>query len=248
METNRKLVIVLLLFSLPLVYLFYKVSRGPALPKEENTNTQARPQNIVGVENAARANPTFDNLLNLSVMYINNEMPERSIGPLQMAISLNPQSAVAQNQLGVAYIMLQQYQNGTDALQKALQIDNRFQPAKENLEWANYERNRVLLVIKLQEQTPVDQRNAAFNMEYGLNYFKIGDYDKSIEIWKKIAEADQRNSQALVHIGTALILKKQYNEAIVVFKQVLEIEPGNQVARKNLAWIIREKEKLVTGH
>jgi tetratricopeptide (TPR) repeat protein len=248
MGMTRKLLILLVLFLLPPVYLFYEISHPLTLPKEDPDNKQASRQSIVAVENAARSNPSFDNLLNLAVTYINYEMPEKSIGPLQMALSLNPESATAQNQLGVAYIMLQQYQNGIDTLRRAIQMDSTFQGAKENLEWARYEKERVQIVIQLMEKTPVGRRNAAFQFEHGLNYFKIGDYDKSIEIWKQLVEANARNSQALSHIGTALIFKKQYEEALIIFKKVLEIEPGNQTAQKNLAWILREKQKLVTGH
>ena len=248
METTRKLVILVLLFSLPFAYLFFRLSHGPTLPTVETNNPQAPHQHVLAAENAARKNPSFENLLHLADTYQNNTMPEKSIGPLQLAISMNPQSAKAHAQLGVAYVSVQQYQTGIDALQKAIQIDSTFQPAKENLEWATYEKNRVLMVIQLLEKTPSERRNVAFLLEYGLNYFKIGEYEKSIEIWKKILEADKRNVQALGYIGTAFILKKQYEDAIDALKKVLEIDPANQLAQKNLAWIMQEKRKLVTGH
>lgn len=239
-----KIVIIVFLFSLPLIYLFYN-TRGlseSAVPQNA-TSVQTSVNDIPILEKAVAENPTFDNLINLSLAYINNKMPGRSIDHLQKAISLNPNSAIAYNNLGVAYIQLQQYQNGMDACTKALQIDPSFQLAKNNLNWGIDEKNKVLAAIKVQEQIPQEKRNLAFYSDYGLNYFKIGDYSKSIEIWNKIFEIDKKNADALNSIGTAFMMKQQIDDAIVLFKKAIVFEPDNQIAKNNLAWALSEKEK-----
>jgi tetratricopeptide (TPR) repeat protein len=102
----------------------------------------------------------------------------------------------------------------------------------------------VLNEIKLQEQVPNTKRDIDFYSSYGFNYYKIGDYGKSIEIWNKIFEKDPKNTAALNSIGTSFMMKGQIEDAILLFKKVLELEPGNQLAKNNLSWAIAEKSKL----
>jgi tetratricopeptide (TPR) repeat protein len=236
---------IVILFLLPLIYLFYKTN---SLPENavvvESPAAQAPAVDIASLEKAVTENPSYDNLINLSMAYINGQMPGKSIEHLNRAIELNPNSAIAYNNLGVAYTMLQQYQNGIDACTKALQIDSTFQLAKNNLNWATDEKNKVIAALKLQEQVPQGKRDVAFYTDHGLNYFKIGDYGKSIEVWNKIFEIDAKNTGALNSIGTAFMMKKQIDDAIVLFNKAIALEPENQVAKNNLAWALSEKEKI----
>lgn len=243
-KNKQKLIVpaLVIFLAFPMLYLFFKSSGAPELPKEQPVQNV---MDITALENAVKTNPTYDNLVNLSMAYTNNQMPGKSIEHLQKAIELNPNGAIAYNNLGVAYTMLQQYQNGIDACTKAMQLDTAFQLAKNNFNWASEEKNKVLNTIKEQEKIPVSKRDAAFGIEYGLNYFKIGNYNKSIEIWNAIAEKDMKNIQVLNNIGTAFMMKNQVEDAIVLFKKVLEVEPDNQLAKNNLGWAMTEKERAI---
>ena len=241
--SNPILIIAVIIFlSLPVIYLIYKTAGKPPVAKQQPAaaNTTV---NIGALENAAKTNPTFDNLIALSVAYINNQMPGKSIDPLKQAIKINSKNPVAYNNLAVAYIMLQQYQNGIDACEKALQIDPNFQLAKNNMKWANDERNKILAVIAEQEKTPETARTANFYVAYGLNYFKLGDYDKCITLWNKIIEQNPKNPTAYNNIGTALMMKEQYDKAITMFNKALALDATNQLAKNNLAWAIEEKAR-----
>jgi protein O-mannosyl-transferase len=231
---------VILLF--PLFFLFYKTS---SIPGNETTEMvlKGSDTDISALEKAASENPSYENLIALSIQLINNKMPGKSIDPLQKAIQLNPEGAMAYNNLGVAYTMMKQYQNGIEACKKALQIEPSFQLAKNNLAWANDEKNKVLKLIQEAEKIPEEKRDVAFYAAQGGNYFMIGDYGKSIEVWSRIFELDKKNTVALNNIGTAFMMKGQVEDAIVLFKKVLELEPGNQLAKNNLAWAMEEKQK-----
>ncbi len=244
-KSKRKLILFIalgLFFLFPVVYLVIKTNGLPEIQKETALAAPQQNQDITALESLATTAPTFDNLINLSMAYINNNMPGKSISYLKKAIELNPQSAIAYNNLGVAYTMLQQYQNGIDACTKALQIDSDFQLAKNNLAWASDEKNKTIAAIAEQEKTPTEKRTNDFYTNYGLNYFKIGEYDKSISIWEKITEKEPKNCIALNNIGTAYMMKNQIDEAITVFKKCLEFEPNNQLAKNNLAWALGEKK------
>lgn len=245
MNTKRMagIAVVALLVLFPLVYLFFKSSSAAPVNDPAPVAGAARQNDISALENLVKSDPSFDNLVNLSMAYINRQMPGKSIDHLKKAISINPQSAVAYNNLGVAYTMLQQYQNGIDACSHALQIDTSFQLARNNLKWASDEKSKVLAALAGQEKTPADKRDVAFYTAQGLNYFKIGEYGKSIETWNKIFELDVKNVTALNNIGTAFMMKNQVEDAIALFKKAIDLEPGNQLAKNNLAWALDEKAK-----
>lgn len=239
-----KLVILVTLFLLPVIYLFVSTSKPETVTQQE-ASKQLSNTDITSLEETTNKNPTFDNLINLSMAYINNQMPGKSINYLKKAIELNPKSAVAYNNLGVAYIMLGQYQNGIDACTKAIEIDPQFQLAKNNLKWGMDEKNKALAAIETMEKTPVDKRTVPFYIDYGMHYFKAGDFDKSIEIWNKIFDLEPKNTVALNNIGTAFMMKNQYEDAILLFKKAIELEPDNQLAKNNLTWAMDEKSKVV---
>jgi superkiller protein 3 len=238
-----KIAVIAILLLLPLIFLFIKFSSSPgAQPEKADVTTQA-PIDIASYENAANTNPTFDNLINLSNAYINSNMAAKSIAPLTKAIELNPNSAIAHNNLGVAYTMVQQYQNGIESCMKALQIDSSFQLAKNNLKWAMSEKSNIVSFLEKQDQTPEKDRNVQFYINYGLNFIKIGEYDKSIEAFKKIFNYEPKSIVAYNNIGTANMLSGRTEDGVAAFKKAVEIAPDDQLSKNNLAWGMSELEK-----
>lgn len=235
--------ITLALLAFPLLFLVYKSNN--AKPLEEKPAVAVVSTDIGSLEALVQKDPSFDNLVNLSMAYVNNQMPGKSIDYLKRAIQLNPNSAIAYNNIGVAYTMLQQYQNGIDACTKAVQIDTSFQLAKNNLRWASDEKNKILVSIAEYEKVETVKRDVAFYTSYGLCFFKIGDYGKSIEIWNKIFELDVKNVTALNNIGTAFMMKGQIDDAVLLFKKAIELDPNNQLAKNNLQWASDEKAKTI---
>ncbi len=238
-----KIIILVALFLTPLIYIVENSAEHPKPATEQAVAIPPASSDIPSLENAVNTNPTFDNLITLSMAYINNQMAGRSIPYLQKAIQLNPNSAIAYNNLGVAYIMIQQYQDGIDACTRALSIDPGFQLAKNNLKWGMDEKNKLSANLQAQEQVPVNKRNVEYYINYGMSFYKIKNYDKAIEVWSKIGDLDKKNTAALNNIGTAFMMKNQYEDAIALFKKAIELEPDNQLAKNNLAWALEEKAK-----
>lgn len=249
MPNNKRIIIfgvAAFLLLIPIVYLFVKSSGKPSLPKAAEAVAQAPQVDLSALEQAANSNPTFDNLLAYSIACIGANRPGKSIEPLKQAISLNPKSSVAYNNLGCAYTMLMQYQDGIDACTKALQIDTGFQLAKNNLKWASDEKTKTVAVIAAQEKTPESQRDVKFYINYGLNYQKLGQYDKSISIWNKVFEKEPTNADAMNNIGVAYMLKNSTDEAIAMFKKAISTNPENTLAKNNLAWAEDVKVKATS--
>lgn len=242
-KVNIPIIILLLFIFSSVIYLYLKTFSTPADVSESQVTAVQQPANIAALENAVKTNPSYDNWINLSVAYINNQMPQDGLNCAKKAIELNPKSAIAYNNMGVAYNMMQQYQNGIDACTKALQLDTAFQLAKNNLKWAMDEKRKVLEKIQKQEQAPATNKDVPFYIELGMNYYKINNFDKSIEVWSKVFDIDKKNVIALNNIGTSFMMKLQYDDAITLYKKALELEPTNQLAKNNLAWALDEKNR-----
>lgn len=240
-KTIRTIVIVVLLL-LPIAYIFYKTAGNSTSTPEQATN-QAQTIDIAAYEAVANATPSFSNLLNLSNAYINSGMAGKAIEPLKKAIELNPESAIAYSNLGFAYTIIQQYKKGIEFGQKAVQLDSTFQLAKNNLNWALTEQNKLLQSIAEIEKTPEDKRNTDFYILYGLQYLKLQDYDKSIEIWNNILVKEPKNAAALINIGVAYMSENQYAEAVKCFQKAVDANANDQLAKNNLAWALDEQNK-----
>jgi tetratricopeptide (TPR) repeat protein len=136
-------IIIGILFFIPLAYLF--IFKNDV--KKENTEAPTvniQPLNTIeDFEKNARENPTYNNLIDLSVAYINNQMPEKSIEHLDKAIELNPASAVAYNNKCVAYTLMKEYDKAIESGTKAVELDPNFQLAKNNLAWAKDEKAKA---------------------------------------------------------------------------------------------------------
>jgi len=114
-----KIGLVVILVALPLIFLLYKTA------------------------DYWKSGPSFSDYINQSVSYINSNQPEKAIEPLQKAIKIEPKSAVAYNNLGVAYNLIKRYDDGIAACRKAVELDPNFQLAKNNLNWGLSEKKKL---------------------------------------------------------------------------------------------------------
>lgn len=238
MKNNKTLVaiIISILVILPVAYLVIKKK-----PVAANLPAQATKVDIAALEALVKDKPDYSNLINLSQAYIASNMPGKSIPYLKKAIQLDSTKAFAYNNLGVANIMLKNYQLGINACYKATQLDDKFQLAKNNLKWAIDETNNTLASIAKLESFPVDKHNADYFIQLGIYYLYIGNYDKSIAIWQEGLSKNASNVIFNNDIGTALVMKKEYDNALVEFNKVLQKEPNNQLAKNNIQWALNEK-------
>lgn len=226
---------VLLLLAIPLIFFFRKSSKPVAA-------TVAK-VDIAALERAVSDDPSYANLINLSMGYINVGNPGAAIEPLQKALEIKPQSAVAYNNLGVAYTMLKNFPLAIDACNKAVAYDTAFKLAKNNQAWALEEQKKVFTEIIRLEQLPVTDRNSSFYAEMGLNYYYLGNYEKSISIYEEGLAKDINNTVLLNNIGAAMVMTKRYDEAIAQFEKVLKINAADQLAKNNIAWAKSEQAK-----
>lgn len=237
---NIKTLVVVALLLLPVIYIIYK-TMGNSTPEQAAQQTQQ--VDIASYENAAKTNPNFTNLLNLSNVYINSGMAAKAIEPLKQAIALSPNNAAAYSNLGFAYTIIQQFKEGIAYGEKAVQLDTSFQLAKNNLNWAKNEQKKLLAGLEQMEKTPEDKKDIAFYTLYGLQFLKLQEYEKSIEVWNKMLSIEPKNAIALVNKGVSYMSIQEYDKAIEAFQAAVDNAPTDQLAKNNLAWAVGEKKK-----
>ena len=142
--------------------------------------------------------------------------------------------------MGLAYTIIQQYKEGIEFGEKAVQLDSSFQLAKNNLNWAKGEQKKLVDAINGMDKTLEKDRNSTFYISYGLLHLKLQEYDKSIESWNKVLLTEPTNLGALINIGVAYMSKRQYNDAIKFFQKAIDSNPNDQLAKNNLAWALSE--------
>jgi protein O-mannosyl-transferase len=105
----------------------------------------ARSQNVQGelsvAESLAQSHPTAEGLLNLSLLYFQQDRYQDCIAAAQKALQLKPDYAEAYNNIAAAYQSLHQWDQAIAAAQQALRIKPDFQLAKNNLAWSQSQKN-----------------------------------------------------------------------------------------------------------
>ena len=208
---------------------------GPKKSVHVDNSTQST--KLSALEKEVSLNPTSDKIIQLTAMYINNNMPNKAFPYLKALIKKEPNNAYAYNNLGVANMMLKNYMQAIEACTKAAKLDSSFQLAKNNVQWAIGERNTVLKNIDSLAKINTAKKDNAYYMQLGLYYLQVGNYNNSILTWQTGLQQYPGSKTAYYNnIGSALVLKKQYQEAMTYFNKVLAIEPGNQLAKNNIDW------------
>lgn len=84
-------------------------------------------------EAKVKSDPSADNYLNLSLTYYNSGNYRKCIEACEQVLKLNPNSALAWNNICTSYNMLKEWDKAVEAGNKALQIDPNLELAKNNL-------------------------------------------------------------------------------------------------------------------
>lgn len=113
------------------------------LAKNNLLVAQKGKNDLNSIQKIALEKPSSDNYINLSLLYYNQGLYEKSIEACKKAIDLKPDNANAYNNIAAAYCKLKQWDKAIDACNKALQIDPTHQLAAGNLNWAKQEKAKI---------------------------------------------------------------------------------------------------------
>lgn len=219
--------------------------------KKATVNTEAASSDafakIDSIRQLADANPTFDNLLNLGIAFINANAAGQAINPLERALELKPDNAIALNNLGLACTMVRAVDKGIKYCSLALEQDTAFVLAKNNLNWAKSEEKKIVAEIDSLEKQPKENHTVDYYTKLGLIYSYIGKRAKSNEAYKEILKLDGKSAVAYNNIACNYIEMKEFANAKEALQNAIAIAPDVQLYKNNLAWAEDEEKKSKAG-
>jgi tetratricopeptide (TPR) repeat protein len=198
---------------------------------------------ISQLEKAVSVSPTVENRINLSVAYINGNLPVRAIPILDSIVAEDGKNAIAWNDLCVAHTMQMDLNVAIEDCNTAIRIAPDFQLARNNLKWARDENQKAITAITAQEQLAPTSRSADSYLAEGLDDLHIGNYDQAIKAWQRALELNPKDALAANNIGSVYMTKKQPAIAISWFGKAIAMDPTLQIAKNNLAWARDELAK-----
>lgn len=231
------------IMALPVGYLIQYYG-FPARASAGSLSIAAPAQDIASREQSVRLSPSVDNRINLSLAYIQANLPARAVPVLNSVIAEDSRNAVAWNNLCVAKIMQMEFNSAIEDCKTALRIVPNYQLAQNNLKWAEDENAKALAALAEQERVAPATRDANSYLAEGLNFLHSGGYDQAIKAWQRTLDLDPGSALAANNIGIAFMYKKQPDIAISWFKKAIALDPSLQIAKNNLAWAQDEQSKL----
>jgi len=140
----------------------------------------------------------------------------QALSTLLTAEKLDPENAVIQNYLGLAYLMRDRADLGEIHVRKALAIQSNYTDARNNLssilnERSKYQESIVEAKIVIQDLTYNAPEKPYINL--GTAQFKLGQYKEARESFLKAIEYQRDNCLANSYYGRSLFELKDYKKA-----------------------------------
>lgn len=90
----------------------------------------------------------------------------------------------------------------------------------------------LFLLILLSSGTCIAEPSNDAKLIYneGVELYKLGEYERAMEAFKKATELDPNYIDAYFNLGTVLEYLQQYNDALTVFKQIIVRKPDDYEA------------------
>jgi len=163
-----------------------------------------------------------------------------AVGAAQEALKLEPNSAIAYNNLSVAYLQLQQFDKALESSQAALRIDPNFELAKNNLAWIQRERQKSEAAIA-QPKTAEDWVNRS------LAQYQSGGFEECLASARQAVTLKPELPEAHNNVAACALALRRWDDAIDAGRIAVRLNPGSQLARNNLAAAIQGKQAEAAG-
>ncbi len=201
----------------------------------------------------------------LLLAYQKSGLREEALAQLQKMLNRNA-SPEGYNTAGVMYYRMQRIDEAIAAFKNALQINSRYQPAKNNLHQLYREQGIAALADEtypaamsfFSQALQLDPTDSTLYNLTGDVYARNGDYQNAIAAYKKAlrfnpgdTEAKQNLARSYNNLGVQLTQSQRWEEAIGAYQQAHQLMPDLASVNTNLAnlyWkranALREKGNL----
>ena len=191
-----------------------------------------------------KGDTTETTMFNLGMAYLDSKMHKESIALFKRVLKLNPNNANANNNLGIEYAAILDWDKGIKYCKIAIGINPEFQLAKNNLNWMNGEKEKLQLPDALINSKTDLSETSLFNL--GMAYINNKMYKESIETFKKLLKLNHNNANANNNLGISYGGIKDWDNGIKYCQIAIDLNLDFQLAKNNLNWMKAEKLKAKT--
>ncbi len=238
--TFRKLVLIFAL--LPLF--------GCTKIKEEKLLASMKANEVTPEKLAARAEsqPNFENEIEAGLAFSLAGDHDRALLFFERAKVRSPDAPVALNNVCSEFNSLRRWKPASENCRLAVAKAPEFQLAKNNLRIAEEQLAKQMTLV--QELASASQKMTASKrlpsqIDLGLEYYKMGDYDKAVEIWKGLKPSDPKTEVIVLNnLGSAFILQRKFSNAREQLLKAKSLEPQNSLVLNNLRWLEQSEGKI----
>ena len=219
-------------------------TREATLATAESEGARAAQVLLDSARTALRRNPTAGAYINLGLAHYRAGRFLDSIDASYQALEIEPDSAVALNNLCSAFNGLEDWEKGIEACTRALELDPGSALARNNLRWAQSNLTPPELEEMQAAQGEIDSLRsaaqssgtAAAYVNLGLAYQAAGQYLDSIDATYQALEIEPSSVIAFNNLCVAFNSLGDWEKGVEACTRALELDPNFALARNNLNW------------
>lgn len=185
---------------------------------------------------AAKASPTAEKYLTLSLDYYQEGKYQLCIDAAKEAIKLKPNFAEAYNNIGCAFNAMNEFDKAAPIFKMALNLKPDYSLAKNNAQMSAGHKHTSDDIISSRVYTPEEF------LTHSLAYYSQGQYELCIAACVSALLIKPDYDLAYNNLCAAYIKLKRWDDAILLGEKGLKINPNNERLRNNLAEAVRGKK------
>lgn len=179
----------------------------------------------VSEEAAQKANYHYQ----IGVSYLNDNNIQPAFVEFQKALQFNKNNKDVHNALGVIYLVkLENYPKAIEHFKEALDIDENFSEASNNLGNAYAKLGKYSEAIDAYKKAIANPqyKNAAMALNnIGMVYYRLGRYDDALDSFKESIKRFSTFHLPYYGLALAYNAKAQYGEASIAITKAIEFDP-----------------------
>jgi tetratricopeptide (TPR) repeat protein len=159
-----------------------------------------------------------------------------AVGSYEQALRLQPDSAEAFNDLGIAWQYLGEWARAADCHRRALELAPFYAQAYNNLGTAlKAQRRGAEAVTAFERALRLQPDSWQFAYNLGTTLHEQGEVERAVGYYRQALRLNPRDAPAANNLATALKEQGQFDEAISLLKESLQHDPNHVLAYVNLS-------------
>ena len=195
--------------------------------------------------NTSGVDPQAQKVYNEGIIAYQNKNYSLAITNFKRAIEISPNFIKAHNNLANTYLANNQPELAEEEFLAITEIDLTADQPFFELGALAEAKDSLKLAVKYYSAAIDRKKNKKSYYQRGIQYFKLGDYDKAITDFSKVILMDSQFADAYNDRGSAYKMKENYDKAISDYKKAAQLDKSSGNAYNNLGSLYREQKDYV---